>query len=137
MRSLHDLMFAPELKIDSPQTVFRVRERHNLTFHVTFPLDTVLPLKLEVAVPVHNKRAIFHITDIHFGSTLNLNSSMKNAQGTLGYGSNILGVAEHLNIHKVYDVEYIKTDRITTHMQRDSLVVDFGFMTSAGQAFSQ
>lgn len=87
-----------------------------------------------IVVPTSNNRAVFHITDIKFGSSTT-NSTLKNAQGTKGYAANILGVAEHLDIQKVFDVQYVKSKRIKTHMQRDNLIVDFGYMTSAGKIF--
>ena len=89
-------------------------------------------VQLSVVAPTAGDRAVFHITDIQFGTSID-NTTWRNAQGTKGYGANILGMAEHLDITKVYDVNYIKSDNIKGHMQRDRIVVDFGHVTNAGQ----
>ena len=88
--------------------------------------------QLTVAAPAADKRAVFHISDIRLGSG-EANSSLVNARGQMkDFGVNVLGAVEHLDLRKVYDVEFVKSDLIKAHMQRDRVVVDFGHMTSAG-----
>ena len=69
---------------------------------------------------------------------------------TLQVGDNILGVHQWIDIERTYDVEKITSDRsvdknfivlvsasnlrITTHMQHDQMVIDFGFLTNTGNS---
>ena len=101
-----------------------------------------------VEAPVEDNRAIFHLTTIRFPITNCTEEDYTkcdsgwpsdfywNGQGnTSNHGDNILGTHYWVDLERTYDMEKIKSDRITTHMQRDQIYVDFGFITNAGEDF--
>ena len=96
-----------------------------------------LCFKVFIEAPVENNRAIFHLTTIRFPITncTEFPACKKwNGQGDPGVtGNNILGVNYWVDLERTYDMEKIKSDRITTHMQRDQIYVDFGLITNAGK----
>jgi hypothetical protein len=50
-------------------------------------------------------------------------------------GPNVLGVNTFMDIQRTFKVTAGKTQNLNTHMQVDSIYVDFGFITNAGQIF--
>ena len=94
-----------------------------------------------IEAPVEDNRAILHLTTIRFPIT-NCTEFPAckewNAQGETGHkGNNILGVNYWVDLERTYDMQKIKSDRIKTHMQRDQIFVDFGFITNAGKRKSR
>ena len=98
--------------------------------------------------PVEDNRAILHLTTVRFPITncteedyTHCDSGWPsdfywNGQGnTSNHGDNVLGTHYWVDLERTYDMEKIKSDRITTHMQRDQIYVDFGFITNAGGDF--
>eukprot|EP00090_Calanus_glacialis_P002056 TRINITY_DN11545_c0_g1_i1.p1 TRINITY_DN11545_c0_g1~~TRINITY_DN11545_c0_g1_i1.p1 ORF type:complete len:1257 (-),score=209.03 TRINITY_DN11545_c0_g1_i1:263-3970(-) len=113
-----------------------VREHIWVPLLIGVPNDGVFPLKVFIEAPVEDNRAILHLTTIRFPIT-NCTEFPAckewNAQGETGKkGNNILGVNYWVDLERTYDMQKIKSDRIKTHMQRDQIFVDFGFITNAG-----
>ena len=73
-----------------------------------------------VQSPSQGGRAIFHLKTIRFFDDL-------------FYGPNILGVNADMDIERTFNVTVNKTMNLNTHMQRDSIYVDFGLISSAGK----
>ena len=48
-------------------------------------------------------------------------------------GPNIIGVNSYLDVDRTFRMVASKTQNITTHMQADSIYVDFGMITNAGK----
>jgi hypothetical protein len=72
-----------------------------------------------VQSPSIGDRAILHLKSISFAEND-------------WFGPNVLGVNKYLDIERTFDLIYNKTQNLKSHMQRDSLYVDFGLMTSSG-----
>ena len=72
-----------------------------------------------VQSPSQVGRAIFHLKTVRFIDDL-------------FYGPNILGVNTYMDIERTFNVAVSKTRNLNTHMQRDSIYVDFGLISSAG-----
>ena len=72
-----------------------------------------------VQSPSQGGRAIFHLKTVRFIDDL-------------FYGPNILGVNTYMDIERTFNVAVSKTRNLNTHMQRDSIYVDFGLISSAG-----
>ena len=97
-----------------------------------------------VESPTENNRSIFHLTTIMFphyncpedntgGWSFCALGYKMNSNGDPNYsGQNILGSSMWIDIERVYDMTKIKSDNINGHMQIDKIMVDFGFMTNAG-----
>jgi hypothetical protein len=49
---------------------------------------------------------------------------------------NILGVNTFMDIERTFNMKSTKTMNLNTHMQTDSIYVDFGLITNAGKTFS-
>ena len=96
--------------------------------------------KVFIEAPVQDERAIFHLTTVRFPISECDDCGVpdykvRNGQGDTAHGGdNILGVNYWVDLERTYDMEKIKSDRIKTHMQRDQIYVDFGFITNAGQS---
>ena len=72
-----------------------------------------------VQSPSQGGRAIFHLKTVRFIDDL-------------FSGPNILGVNTYMDIERTFNVAVSKTRNLNTHMQRDSIYVDFGLISSAG-----
>jgi hypothetical protein len=77
------------------------------------------PLQLLVQSPSHGGRAILHLKTVHFADSF--------------LGPNVIGVNTYMDIQRTFKVIAGKTQNLNTHMQVDSMYVDFGFITNAGQ----
>ena len=83
---------------------------------------TIPILQLLVQSPTQGGRAILHLKTVHF-----VYSSL--------FGPNILGVDTDLDIRRTFDMTASKTLNLNTHMQTDSIYVDFGLITNAGKKY--
>ena len=113
-----------------------VRDHIWVPFQIGIPNSGVFPLKIFIEAPVLENRAILHLTTIRFPITncTEFPACVEwNSQGdTEKPGMNVLGVNHWVDIERTYDLEKIKSDRISSHMQRDQIFLDFGFITNAG-----
>ena len=82
----------------------------------------IFMLQLLIQSPSSGGRAIFHLKYVTF-----LKASL--------FGPNILGVNTFMDIERTFELTSSKTKNINTHMQRDSIYVDFGMITSAGEKY--
>jgi hypothetical protein len=87
-------------------------------------LETIINVlnifQLLIQSPSQGGRAILHLKTVRF-----LDDPF--------YGPNILGVNTFMDIQRTFDVVVNKTINLQTHMQRDSIYVDFGYISSAGR----
>jgi hypothetical protein len=122
-----------------------VRELIWVPFRIVIPTSAVVPVQLMVEAPTANNRAIFHLHTIrfpHFNCPVNGSGGWDfcsnaevhhNSQGDYrNPGQNILGTNMWIDIERIYDMTKVKSDKITTHMQVDKIMVDFGLLTNAG-----
>ena len=75
--------------------------------------------QLLVQAPTAGGRAILHLKSISF-------------YDNGWYGPNVLGVNQYLDVERTFDMVFSKTQNLQSHMQRDSIYVDFGLITSSG-----
>ena len=78
---------------------------------------------MTITTPSVEGRAVLHIKSIKFPETFN------RVDGE--YGWNIHGVDPHIDIQRTYDVTTEKSPDLTSHMQRDVLNLDFGYLTTS------
>ncbi len=80
-------------------------------------------------------RAVLHLTTVRFPSQAACASpatcALYNATGT--FGLNMLGVNPYLDMQRTFDYAASKSSRLLTHMQRDTINIDLGYITSAGR----
>jgi hypothetical protein len=83
---------------------------------------------------VADGRAVFHLTTVRFPSQAACASpaicALYNGTGT--FGLNMLGVNPYLDMQRTFDYAASKSSRLLTHMQRDTINIDLGYITSAG-----
>jgi hypothetical protein len=49
------------------------------------------------------------------------------------YGLNMLGVNQYLDMERTFDYRASRSSSLNTHMQRDRIDIDLGYITSAGK----
>jgi len=76
-------------------------------------------LQLLVQSPSEGGRAILHLKTVQFADSF--------------LGPNVIGVNKYMDIQRTFKVIAGKSQNLNTHMQVDSIYVDFGFITNAGQ----
>ncbi len=79
-------------------------------------------LQLLVQSPSQGGRAILHLQTVQFYNSV--------------FKPNILGVNTFMDIERTFNMKSTKTMNLNTHMQTDSIYVDFGLITNAGKIFS-
>ena len=78
---------------------------------------------MTITTPSVGGRAVLHIKSIKFPETFN------KVDGDLGW--NIHGVDPHIDIQRTYDATTEKSPDLTSHMQRDVMNLDFGYLTTS------
>ncbi len=78
-------------------------------------------LQLLVQSPSNGGRAILHLKTVQFADSF--------------LGPNVIGVNKYMDIQRTFKVIAGKSRNLNTHMQVDSIYVDFGFITNAGQIY--
>ena len=48
-------------------------------------------------------------------------------------GENVMGVNNHMDMERTMDVVANKSSKLLTHMQRDQIYADLGYITSSGK----
>ncbi len=91
--------------------------------------------QLTVSAPVAEGRAVLHLTTVRFPSQADCASPATCAlyNGTGTFGLNMLGVNPYLDMQRTFDYAATKSSRLLTHMQRDTINIDLGYITSAGR----
>ena len=80
-----------------------------------------MSLQLLVQSSSEGGRAILHLKTVQFADSF--------------LGPNVIGVNKYMDIQRTFKVIAGKSRNLNTHMQVDSIYVDFGFITNAGQIF--
>jgi hypothetical protein len=101
----------------------------------TLPHQISVLFQLTVNAPVAEGRAVLHLTTVRFPSQAACASpaicALYNGTGT--FGLNMLGVNPYLDMQRTFDYADSKSSRLLTHMQRDTINIDLGYITSAGR----
>ena len=114
-----------------------VRDLIWVPYKIGVPREGSFPFKLFIQAPVQDGRAIFHLHTVRFPiktcQDWDVCNTTWNGQGdSTKPADNILGVNHWVDIERTYDLQRIKSSRITSHMQTDQILVDFGLLTNAG-----
>ena len=72
--------------------------------------------------PVVDGRAVIHLKSVAFGFF-----------NVLSVGENVMGVNQYMDIERTMDVVANKSNALRSHMQRDNIYADLGYITSSGQ----
>jgi hypothetical protein len=78
---------------------------------------------------------VLHLTSVRFPSQADCASPATCAfyNGTGTFGLNMLGVNPYLDMQRTFDYAASKSSTLLTHMQRDTINIDLGYITSAGR----
>jgi len=67
-------------------------------------------------------RAVLHLKSLQFGD-----------YNLMQIGDNIMGVNNYMDFERTLDVVANKSGELLTHMQRDHIYADLGYITSSGK----
>jgi hypothetical protein len=87
-------------------------------------------MQVNVSTPVVGGRAVLHLTTVRFPSQ----DDCATYACYLYNGLNMLGVNEYMDMERTFDYMAGKSSGLLTHMQRDNITIDLGYVTSAGWA---
>ena len=69
-----------------------------------------------------NGRAVLNLKSVQFGD-----------YNLMQIGDNIMGVNNYMDFERTLDVVANKSSELLTHMQRDHIYADLGYITSSGE----
>ena len=89
--------------------------------------------QIHVSSPVVDGRAVLHLKTVRFPSNATCTTACTLFNVSRTYGLNLLGVNEYLDMERTFQCTASKSSSLLTHMQRDRIDIDLGYITSAGK----
>ncbi len=82
---------------------------------------------MHLSAPTSNGRAQIHFKSVRFPEFSNTRWDLSSQSGI-----NVHGANPSNDITRMYDVTYHQSENLTTHMQMDNVIIDFGLITTSG-----
>ena len=81
---------------------------------------------MHLSAPTSQGRAQIHFKSVRFTET-NTRWNLSSQSGINVHGANPCNV-----ITRMYNVTYYQSENLSTHMQMDNVIIDFGLITTSG-----